>query len=86
MRAAFCVLAVMLGFASLASAQDDSKDKYKNEKRYRAPQIDFNGFNARFSADQSNIWQTPDPSTQYQSRQDPDAPVVGLTISRPFQF
>ena len=91
MRAAFCVVVILLGCASVGYAQDsrDSSDKINPRwKKMEIPTIDPNfGMTARFSADQSN-WQTPDPSSINQARRswNEDDRTFGLTISRPLPY
>ena len=89
MRAAFCVVVILLGFASLGHAQDSGDKINPRWKKIEIPTIDPNfGMTARFSADQSNVWQTPDPSSASQARRswNQDDRTFGLTISKPFQY
>ena len=89
MRAAFCVVAILLGFASVGRAQDSSDKINPRWKKIEIPTIDPNmGISARLSADQSNMWQTPDPSSINQARRswDGDDRTFGLTISRPLPY
>jgi hypothetical protein len=85
MRIALCVVAVLLGFASAGYAQDSNDGVNPRWKKIEIPTIDPNaGFTARFGADQSNIWQTPDPTSLGQARRSwNDEPAFGLKISRP---
>jgi hypothetical protein len=90
MRAVLCVVVVLLGCVSVGHAQDsrDSGDKINPRwKKIEIPTIDPNfGMTARLSADQSNYWQTPDPSSVNQARRSwtQDDRAFGLTISRPY--
>jgi hypothetical protein len=90
MRAGLCVVAVLLGCTSVGHAQDsrDSSDRINPRwKKIEIPTIDPNlGFSARLSADQSNYWQTPDPSSVNQAKRswNQDDRTFGLTISRSF--
>jgi hypothetical protein len=89
MRMAICVLAVLLGFASLGRAQDSNQKINPRWKKIEIPNIDPNtGITARFGANESQIWQTPDPSSVSQARRswNEDDRTFGLTISRPFQY
>jgi len=88
MRAALCAVVVLFGFTSLGYAQDSQKSKVNPRwKPIEIPQIEASGFTARFGADQSNLWQTPDPSSLGQARRSwNDEPAFGLTISRPIQY
>ena len=92
MRAAFCVVVILLGCASIGHAQDsrDSSDKINPRwKKIEIPTIDPNlGFSARLSADQSNSWQSPDPSSINQARRswNEDDRSFGLTIARPLPY
>jgi hypothetical protein len=89
MRVALCVIVVLLGFASLGSAQDSKQKINPRWKKIEIPTIDPNaGFTARFGANESQIWQSPDPSSLGQSRRSwsEDDRAFGLTISRPIQF
>lgn len=86
MRAAFCVVVILLGCASVGHAQDSSDKINPRWKKIEIPTLDPNmGFSARLSADQSNSWQTPDSSSINQARRswDQDDRIFGLTISRP---
>jgi len=86
MRVALCVVATLLGSASFGYAQDSNINP--RWKKVEIPTIDPNaGFTGRVSADQSNIWQAPDPSSLGQSRRSwNDEPSFGLTFSRPIQY
>ena len=89
MRVALCVVAVLLGFASLADAQNSSDKINPRWKKIEIPTIDPNmGISARLSADQSNYWQTPDPSSINQARRswNEDDRTFGLTITRPLPY
>ena len=85
MRAALCMFVILFAGTSLGYAGDDDKDKWG--KPVRVPTFELNGgYTARFGADESRIWQTPDPTAQSDGRQDLNRPVFGLTISRPLKF
>jgi hypothetical protein len=89
MRVALCVVAVLLGFVSLAGAQNSSDNINPRWKKIEIPTIDPNfGMTARLSADQSNAWQTPDPSSINRARRswDQDDRAFGLTITRPLPY
>ncbi len=89
MRVALCVVAVLLGLPSLVYAQDSGDKINPRWKKIEVPTIDPNmGFTARFGANESQIWQTPDPSSLNQARRswDNDDRSFGLTISRPIQY
>ena len=89
MRAAFCVVVILLGFASIGRAQDSSDKINPRWKKIEIPTIDPNlGMTARLSADQSNYWQTPDPSSINQARRswNQDDRTFGLTITRPLPY
>ncbi len=82
MRAAVWVFVFLFGFASASAAQED-KNKRPKEKPIQLPTLEFNGYSGRLSADQSRVWETPDPSSQFQTRQSASQPYFGLTLSRP---
>jgi hypothetical protein len=84
MRVAVCVVAILFGFVSASAAAED-KNKRPKEKPIQLPTLEFNGYSGRLSADQSRIWETPDPSSQFQARQSASQPYFGLTFSRPLQ-
>ena len=89
MRAAFCVVVILLGFASAGHAQDSGDKINPRWKKIEIPTIDPNfGMTARFGANESQIWQTPDPSSINQARRswDNDDRTFGLTISRPLPY
>jgi hypothetical protein len=89
MRTALCVIAVLLGFASFGQAQDSKQKINPRWKAIEIPNIDPNiGITARFGANESQIWQTPDPSSVSQARQswNEDDRAFDLTVSRPFQY
>ena len=89
MRTAFCVVVILLGFASVGRAQDSSDKINPRWKKIEIPTIDPNlGMTARLSADQSNYWQTPDPSSINQARRswNQDDRTFGLTITRPLPY
>lgn len=82
MRAAVCMFAFLFGFASLSMAEED-KSKRSKEKPIQLPTFELNGYSGRLSADQSRIWETPDPTSQFQTGQSASQPYFGLTLSRP---
>ena len=89
MRVALCVVAILLGFASVGHAQDSSDKINPRWKKIEIPTIDPNaGITTRLSADQSNYWQSPDPSSINQARRSwsDDDRAFGLTISRPLPY
>ena len=89
MRVALCVVAVLLGLVSLAAAQNSGDNVNPRWKKIEIPTIDPNlGMSARLSADQSNYWQTPDPSSINQARRswNEDDRTFGLTITRPLPY
>jgi hypothetical protein len=89
MRIALCVVAVLLGFVCLGHAQDTKQKINPRWKTIEIPLIDPNaGITARFGANESQIWQTPDPSSVSQARRswNEDDRSFGLTVSRPFQY
>lgn len=89
MRAAFCVVVILLGFVSVGHAQDSSDKINPRWKKIEIPTIDPNmGITTRFGANESQIWQTPDPSSINQARRswDQDDRTFGLTISRPLPY
>ena len=89
MRMALCVIAVLLGFASFGFAQDSGDKINPRWKKIEIPNIDPNaGITTRFGANESQIWQTPDPSSISQARRswNNDDRAFGLTISRPIQY
>ncbi|MGC1572470.1 MAG: hypothetical protein WA750_10230 [Pseudolabrys sp.] len=65
--------------------RQDDKSKRQKEKPIQLPSFDFNGYSGRLTADQSRIWETPDPTSQFQTRQSASQPYFGLTLSRPLQ-
>jgi hypothetical protein len=69
MRAALCIIIVLFGFTNAGSAAEDDKGKKQKEKPMQLPSLEFNGYSGRFTADQSRIWETQDPYSQYQARQ-----------------
>jgi hypothetical protein len=90
MRLALCIVAAVLGFVSLADAQNSNTSNVNPRwKKIEIPTIDPNmGLSARLSADQSNYWQTPDPSSLNQARRswNEDDRTFGLTISKPLPY
>jgi len=74
----------LFAFTGVCSSQED-KSKRQKEKPIQLPSFDFNGYSGRLTADQSRIWETPDPTSQYQTRQSASQPYFGLTLSRPLQ-
>jgi len=85
MRCALCLCLVLTGLAGAAQAQDSGDRINPRWKKIEIPTIDPNaGITARMSADQSNYWQTPDPSSINQARRSwNDEPAFGLKLSRP---
>jgi hypothetical protein len=72
--------------ASQASALGRrNRQKKQSENPIELPSLDFNGYSGKFSADQSRIWKTQDPSSQYQARQAASQPYFGLKLSRPLE-
>jgi len=65
MRVALCIFAILFAFTGVCSGQDD-KSKRQKEKPIQLPSFDFNGYSGRLTADQSRIWETPDPTSQFQ--------------------
>jgi hypothetical protein len=84
MRVALCIFAILFAFTGVCSGQDD-KSKRQKEKPIQLPSFDLNGYSGRLTADQSRIWETPDPTSQFQTRQSASQPYFGLTLSRPLQ-
>jgi len=84
-RAALCIFIVLFGFTSVGSAAETDKNKKQREKPIELPSLDFNGYSGKFTADQSRIWETQDPSSQYQARQAESQPYFGLKRSRPLE-
>jgi hypothetical protein len=74
----------LFAFTGVSSGQDD-KSKKQKEKPIQLPSFDFNGYSGRLTGDQSRIWDTPDSTSQFQTRQSASQPYFGLTLSRPFQ-
>jgi hypothetical protein len=85
MRMAPCVLAILFGLTTVSSAAEDDRSRRQKEKPIQLPSFEFNGYSGRLSADQSRIWDVPDPSSQFQVRQSASQPYFGLTLSRPLQ-
>jgi hypothetical protein len=86
MRAALCIFFIVLFcFTSAGSAAEDDKGKKQKENPIQLPSLDFSGYSGRFTADQSRIWETQDPSSQYQARQAVSQPYFGLKLSRPLE-
>jgi hypothetical protein len=89
MRVALCVIAVLFGSASLGYAQDSHQKINPRWKKIEIPSIDPSaGIVARFGANESEIWQSPDPSSLGQARRSwtDNARTFSLTISRPFEY
>jgi len=84
MRVTLLILAILFNFTVVSSAEDDRTRRQK-EKPIQLPSIDFNGYSGRLTADQSRIWDAPDPSSQYQMRQSASQPYFGLSFSKPLQ-
>jgi hypothetical protein len=89
MRVALCVIAVLFGSASLGYAQESNQKINPRWKKIEIPSIAPDaGIVTRFGANESDIWQSPDPSSINQSRRSwsENDRAFGLTISRPFQY
>jgi hypothetical protein len=89
MRMTLCAIAALLGFASLGYGQDSNQKINPRWKKIEIPMIDPSaGITARFGANESQIWQSPDPSSVNQARRSwsDDDRAFGLTISRPLQY
>lgn len=84
MRVALCIFAILFAFTGVSFGQED-KSKRQKEKPIQLPSFDFNGYSGHLTADQSRIWETPDPTSQFQTRQSASQPYFGLTLSRPLQ-
>jgi hypothetical protein len=84
MRVTVWIFAILFGLASVSAAEED-RNKRSKEKPIQLPTLEFSGYSGRLSADQSRIWETPDPSSQFQTRQSASQPYFGLTLSRPLQ-
>ena len=85
MRLTSCVLIVVLASSGLAVAQTASdKPAARPKKPTATPDLNFD-YTSRFSADQSQMWQLPDPTgTGLTLRHwGDDGRPAGLTISRP---
>jgi hypothetical protein len=78
------MLIVLFGFTSVGSAAEDDKCKKQKEKPIQLPS-DFSGYSGRFTADQSRVWETQDPSSRYQARQPVSQPHFGLKLSGPLE-
>ena len=85
MRTTFCILAFIFGFVSVSAGAEDDKSRRQKEKPIQLPTFDFGGYSGKFSADQSRIWDVPDPSSQFQVRQSGAQPYFGMTFSRPLE-
>lgn len=64
---------------------ETEKSKKQRVKLIELPSLDFNGYSGKFTADQSRIWETQDPFSQYQARQVVSQPYFGLKLSRPLE-
>ena len=76
---------VLFGFTTVGSAAENDTGKKQKEKPIQLPSLDFSGYSARFTADQSRVWETQDPSSRYQARQPMSQPYLGLNLSRPLE-
>jgi hypothetical protein len=85
MRAAFCTLAILFGLVTASYAGDNDAQQDQRWKKIEIPQLDLNGYTARFGIDERQNWQPPDPSGRSDFRQDSSDPVFGLTFSRPLK-
>jgi hypothetical protein len=82
MRAALCIFAVLVGFTNAGHAQN-SKYKKPAEKPIQLPSVDLlKGYTGNFSADESHVWRTQDPSNQFRTQQSASQPYFGLTFKR----
>jgi hypothetical protein len=86
MRAAFCTVLILLGLLTASYAGDDAAQQDQRWKKIKIPQLELNGYTARFGVDEQQTWQTPDPSGRSDFRQDSSQPVFGLTFSRPLKY
>jgi hypothetical protein len=85
MRCALFALSVLFAFASAGYAQDN-RDKRVKAKPMQLPSVDLlKGYTGNFSADESHVWQTQDPSNQFRTQQSASQPYFGLTFTRPLQ-
>jgi hypothetical protein len=85
MRAALYLFLILFGFTAAALAQD-SKYKKPKEKPIQLPSVDLlKGYSGNFSADESQVWQAPDPSSQFKIGQSASQPYFGLRFSRPLE-
>jgi len=85
MRAAIVTFMIVFGFTSVSFASEDDRTKRPKEKPIQLPSVEFNGYSGKITADQSRIWDSPDPSSQYQMRQSASQPYFGLSFSRPLE-
>lgn len=82
MRIVLFTFVAFLGLSGTLLAQN-SNTRRPAEKPIQLPSVDIlKGYPGNFSADQSNVWQTPDPSSQYQAGQSASSPVLGLKFKR----
>jgi len=87
MRAALCLF-IFIVLASVTGAGYAQNSKYTKpkEKPIQLPTVDlFKGYTGNFSADESHVWQTQDPSNQFRSQQSASQPYFGLHLTRPLQ-
>ena len=87
MRIALFAVVVLLGTAGLGYAQNSNDSSVSPKwKKFEVPTIDPNaGYTANLGANQSQTWQSPDPSSTSQARRSwtNEDRAFGLTISRP---
>jgi len=82
MRIALCIFVMFFGLSGALLAQTSTTAR-PDKKPIQLPSVDvLKGYSGNFSADQSNVWQTPDPSSQYQAGQSASSPYLGLKFKR----
>lgn len=85
MRAAFFTLVILLGLVTAFIAGDDHSQQDQRWKKIKIPQLELNGYTARFGIDEQRVWQPPDPSGRSDFREDSSEPIFGLIFSRPLK-
>jgi len=83
---ALCIVVFSLGLLTPRYAADDGKTKTpKDEKLWNLPNVDLkDDFTLQFESSNPRGLATPNPSSQYQLRQqNEDQPFFGLSISKP---